>query len=64
MVAHNADFDMGFIMNNCDRLRIPHDFTYVDTVGMTVSFFLRSTDLSLIQLQRQWECLYRIITEQ
>ena len=34
MVAHNADFDMGFIMNNCDRLGIPHDFTYVDTVGM------------------------------
>ena len=34
MVAHNADFDMGFIMKNCDRLEIEHDFTYVDTVGM------------------------------
>ena len=34
MVAHNADFDMSFIMENCDRLGIPHDFTYVDTVGM------------------------------
>ena len=34
MVAHNADFDMGFIMKNCDRLGIEHDFTYVDTVGM------------------------------
>ena len=34
MVAHNADFDMGFIMENCDQLGIPHDFTYVDTVGM------------------------------
>ena len=34
MVAHNADFDMGFIMKNCDRLGIAHDFTYVDTVGM------------------------------
>ena len=34
MVAHNADFDMGFIMKNCDRLGIKHDFTYVDTVGM------------------------------
>ena len=34
MVAHNADFDMGFIMKNCDRLGISHDFTYVDTVGM------------------------------
>ena len=27
-------FDMGFIMENCDQLGIPHDFTYVDTVGM------------------------------
>ena len=34
MVAHNSDFDMGFIMKNCDRLGIAHDFTYVDTVGM------------------------------
>ena len=34
MVAHNAGFDMGFIMKNCDRLGIAHDFTYVDTVGM------------------------------
>ncbi|MCM1261571.1 MAG: PolC-type DNA polymerase III [Butyrivibrio sp.] len=34
MVAHNANFDMGFIMENCDRLEIAHDFTYVDTVGI------------------------------
>lgn len=34
MVAHNADFDMGFIEKNCDRLGIAHDFTYVDTVAM------------------------------
>lgn len=34
MVAHNASFDMSFIMENCDRLGIAHDFTYVDTVGI------------------------------
>ena len=34
MVAHNADFDMSFIIENCNRMGIPHDFTYVDTVGM------------------------------
>ncbi|MCM1145188.1 MAG: PolC-type DNA polymerase III [Blautia sp.] len=34
LVAHNASFDMGFIMENCDRLGIGHDFTYVDTVGI------------------------------
>ena len=35
MVAHNADFDMSFVEFNCDRLGIPHDFTYIDTVGMS-----------------------------
>ena len=34
MVAHNADFDMSFIIENCKRQGIPDDFTYVDTVGM------------------------------
>ncbi len=34
LVAHNAGFDMSFIMENCDRQGIAHDFTYVDTVGM------------------------------
>ncbi|WP_373217834.1 PolC-type DNA polymerase III [Ruminococcus sp. 5_1_39BFAA] len=34
MVAHNADFDMSFIIENCNRLGIPNDFTYADTVGM------------------------------
>lgn len=34
LVAHNARFDMSFIMENCDRQGIAHDFTYVDTVGM------------------------------
>lgn len=34
LVAHNAGFDMSFIMENCDRQGIGHDFTYIDTVGM------------------------------
>ena len=34
MVAHNADFDMSFIIENCKRQGISTDFTYVDTVGM------------------------------
>ncbi|MDE7260241.1 MAG: PHP domain-containing protein, partial [Lachnospiraceae bacterium] len=34
LVAHNAGFDMSFIMENCDRQGIKHDFTYLDTVGM------------------------------
>ena len=35
MVAHNAGFDMSFIMENCRRLGYPQEFTYVDTVGIS-----------------------------
>lgn len=35
MVAHNASFDMSFIMENCRRLGYPREFTYVDTVGIS-----------------------------
>ena len=34
MVAHNAEFDMSFIMNNCERMGIECDFTYADTVTL------------------------------
>ena len=34
MVAHNAGFDMSFIIENCKRQGIEREFTYVDTVGM------------------------------
>ncbi|MCD7835395.1 MAG: PolC-type DNA polymerase III [Lachnospiraceae bacterium] len=32
LVAHNASFDMSFIIENCRRLDCLQDFTYVDTV--------------------------------
>ena len=34
LVAHNADFDTGFIRHNCQQLGLPYDFTAVDTVAM------------------------------
>jgi len=34
MVAHNADFDMSFIIENAKQLNLPYEFTYVDTVGL------------------------------
>ena len=34
MVAHNAQFDMGFIMENAKRQGFSADFTYIDTVGL------------------------------
>ena len=33
MVAHNANFDMSFIMENCRRLGYAAEFTYVDTMN-------------------------------
>ncbi|MCI7812651.1 MAG: PolC-type DNA polymerase III [Lachnospiraceae bacterium] len=34
MVAHNASFDMSFIIENCRRLGIEREFTSVDTVAL------------------------------
>ncbi len=34
LVAHNANFDVGFIKENAKRQNISVDFTYVDTVGI------------------------------
>jgi len=34
LVAHNADFDTGFIRAACDKLGIPYNFTSVDTLVM------------------------------
>ncbi len=39
MVAHNAGFDMSFIMENCRRMELPDTFTYVDTVGISRVLF-------------------------
>ena len=35
LVAHNAGFDMSFILENAGRLGLEADFTYVDTVGIS-----------------------------
>jgi len=34
LVAHNAGFDMGFIIENAGRMGLPTEYTYVDTVGI------------------------------
>lgn len=34
LVAHNASFDMSFIIENTHRLGMKKEFTYVDTVGI------------------------------
>ena len=37
MVAHNAEFDMSFIKENCRRMNIHREFTVVDTLAMARS---------------------------
>lgn len=39
MVAHNADFDMSFIIKNCERQGIEKEFTIIDTVALARIFF-------------------------
>ena len=34
MVAHNAEFDTGFIRKNCERMGLLFDFTIADTVAL------------------------------
>lgn len=35
LVAHNADFDMGFIRAECERAGLPLENTYLDTVALS-----------------------------
>ncbi len=35
LIAHNANFDTGFIRNASSRLHIPFDNAYIDTLGMS-----------------------------
>ena len=37
MVAHNAEFDMSFIKENCRRMNLLREFTVVDTLAMARS---------------------------
>ena len=37
MVAHNANFDMGFVSHYARQLGMAFEPTYVDTVGMALS---------------------------
>lgn len=39
LVAHNADFDIGFLKHNAMELGYDFDFTYVDTLSMAKDLF-------------------------
>jgi len=50
LIAHNANFDVGFIRVACERHAIPFDNTYLDTVGLSkyVNSDLRVHNLAAI----------------
>lgn len=39
LVAHNADFDIGFLKHNAKELNYSFDFTYVDTLSLAHELF-------------------------
>ena len=39
LVAHNADFDIGFLKHNAKRLGYDFDFTYLDTLSLAKDLF-------------------------
>ena len=46
MVAHNAEFDTGFIRKNCERMGLPFDFTIADTVALARKMCIRDSRMS------------------
>ncbi len=39
LVAHNADFDTGFLRYNCEELGLKFDYTYLDTLRLAKDLF-------------------------
>ncbi len=39
LVAHNADFDTGFLRYNCEKLGLKFDYTYLDTLRLAKDLF-------------------------
>ena len=39
LVAHNSDFDISFIKKECQKLDLPTDFTYMDTLELARHLF-------------------------
>ena len=56
LVAHNADFDTGFIRHNCEVLGLPYDYTYVDTLGIARSFLEGLKNYKLDTVVEAMEC--------
>ena len=53
LVGQNSDFDMGFVKENCDRLNIPFERIYMDTLPMARAVFPEMGRYSLDKLARK-----------
>ena len=47
LVAHNADFDIGFMKYNCEQLGLPFEFTHIDTLRLAKAIFPEFTRYKL-----------------
>ncbi|MCL2486342.1 MAG: PolC-type DNA polymerase III, partial [Oscillospiraceae bacterium] len=52
LVAHNADFDMGFINAACDRLGVVPPAVYLDTVSLSRALYPESSNHKLDTIAR------------
>ena len=55
LVAHNAEFDMSFIMHNATRLGYEYDFTYADTVTLARALIPTIGKYKLDNVAKIWE---------
>lgn len=63
-VAHNANFDMSFIMENAAQLNIELHPTYVDTVGIARVLLPHQRSIHWMRSQKRWVFPWKIITAQ
>ena len=63
-VAHNANFDMSFIMENAAQLNIELHPTYVDTVGIARVLLPHQAKHTLDAVAKRWVFPWKIITAQ
>lgn len=63
-VAHNANFDMSFIMENAAQLNIELHPTYVDTVGIARVLCRIRRSIRWMRSQKRWVFPWKIITAQ
>ena len=55
LVAHNSDFDISFIKKECQKLDLPVDFTYMDTLELARHLFPEFKRYGLDYLSKELE---------